>query len=100
MFELIEDLVHSPQEDLPVVREALDQEQCFLYQIHLLCVLAGFLSQQDYPSQDLLGVLLVCNQDQQRHCLVCQRHVRRVQAVHQSQLPPIETLGVGLGQVQ
>lgn len=94
MLEFIEYLVHSPQEDLSIVREALDEEQSLLDQRSLLCILCGFVSQPNDLIEYMLSILLIGNQHQQPNGPISQCHIIGIQALDQHHLPSIQTLPV------
>jgi hypothetical protein len=94
MLKFIEYLIHSPQEDLSIVREALDEEQSLLDQRSLLCILCGFVSQPNDLIEYMLSILLIGNQHQQPNGPISQCHIIGIQTLDQHHLPAIQTLPV------
>lgn len=91
-FKLIEDFIHSSEEDLPVGRELLNQVNAFFNQVSFLCLVNRFRCQFDNSCQNKLCILLVCYDCQQLYRFLCQSDVVILQTLEQHILPPINAL--------
>ena len=74
-FKLVEDLVHSAEEDLAVRRKLLDQVDAFLDEVALLCLIYWLRGQLDNPWKNQLSIILIRHNSQQLNCLLSQCNI-------------------------
>ncbi len=99
ILELVKDLIHPPEEDLPIVRKSLNKEQALLYEVSLLSLLRGLLSEQDNLIEDMLGIFRIGDLYEQSDGLIGQGDVIGVEALNQQHLPSLQAVLVEFDQL-
>lgn len=70
VFELVEDFVHPPKEDLPIIRKPFDEKETLLNEVALFGIFSRSFSECDDFIEDVFGVVLIGDEDEQADGLI------------------------------